>query len=52
MIILRTERDYLSRQIGGDASIDLPGRNTTVDLAYSHSFDTVCDKDNGDAMPL
>ena len=47
-----TERDYLSRQIGGDASIDLPGRNTTVDLAYSHSFDTVCDKDNGDAMPL
>ncbi|HEY6038478.1 MAG TPA: DUF3570 domain-containing protein, partial [Kofleriaceae bacterium] len=49
---LGTERDYLSRQIGGDASIDLPGRNTTVDLAYSHSFDTVCDKDNGDAMPL
>ena len=47
-----TERDYLSRQIGGAASIDLPGRNTTVDLAYSHSFDTVCDKDNGDAMPL
>jgi len=47
-----TERDYLSRQIGGDASIDLPGRNTTVDLAYSHSFDAVCDKDNGDAMPL
>ena len=47
-----TERDYLSRQIGGDASIDLPGRNTTVELAYSHSFDTVCDKDNGDVMPL
>lgn len=47
-----TERDYLSRQIGGAASIDLPGRNTTVDLAYSHSFDTVCDKDNGDVMPL
>ncbi|MEO8843885.1 MAG: DUF3570 domain-containing protein [Kofleriaceae bacterium] len=47
-----TERDYLSRQIGGDASVDLPGRNTTVDLAYSHSFDTVCDKDNGDVMPL
>jgi hypothetical protein len=47
-----SERDYLSRQIGGDASIDLPGRNTTVELAYSHSFDTVCDKDNGDVMPL
>lgn len=49
---LGTERDYLSRQIGGVASIDLAGRNTTVELAYSHSFDAVCDKDNGDAMPL
>lgn len=47
-----TERDYLSRQIGGTASIDLPGRNTNVALAYSHSFDVVCDRDNGDAMPL
>ncbi|MFT3700307.1 MAG: DUF3570 domain-containing protein [Kofleriaceae bacterium] len=47
-----TERDYLSRSVGGVASIDLPGRNTTVSLAYSHSFDAVCDKDNGDAMPL
>ena len=44
---LGTERDYLSHQIGGSASIDLPGRNTTVALAYSHSFDQVCDKDNG-----
>lgn len=49
---LGTERDYLSRQIGGVASIDLPGRNTNVALAYSHSFDLVCDRDNGDAMPL
>ncbi len=47
-----TERDYLSRELGGNASIDLPGRNTTVALAYSHSFDQVCDKDNGMAMPL
>lgn len=46
-----TERDYLSRSIGGSASIDLPGRNTTVALAYSHSFDQVCDKDNGMATP-
>jgi hypothetical protein len=46
-----TERDYLSRQFGGSASIDLPGRNTTVALAYSHSFDQVCDKDNGLASP-
>jgi hypothetical protein len=48
---LGTERDYLSRQLGGSASIDLPGRNTTVALAYSHSFDLVCDKDNGMASP-
>ena len=46
-----TERDYLSHQIGGSASIDLPGRNTTVALAYSHSFDQVCDKDNGMLSP-
>ena len=50
--VLGTERDYLSRSIGGAASIDLPGRNTTVGLAYGHSFDLVCDKDNGNAMPL
>jgi hypothetical protein len=47
-----TERDYLSHQIGGNASIDLPGRNTTVAVAYSHSFDQVCDRDNGMVMPL
>lgn len=47
-----TERDYLSRQIGGTASIDLPGRNTTVALAYTHGFDQVCNRDNGDATPL
>jgi hypothetical protein len=47
-----TERDYVTRQVGGNASIDLPGRNTTVGLAYSHSFDQVCDKDNGMATPL
>jgi hypothetical protein len=48
---LGTERDYLSHQVGGSASIDLPGRNTTVALAYSHSFDQVCDRDNGMATP-
>lgn len=47
-----TERDYLSHSIGGVATIDLPGRNTTVALAYGHSFDEVCDHDNGMAMPL
>jgi Protein of unknown function (DUF3570) len=47
-----TERDYISRQIGGNASIDLVGRNTTVALAYTHGFDEVCNRDNGDAVPL
>ena len=47
-----TERDYISRSVGGDASIDLPGRNTTIALAYSHGFDQVCDKDNGMLSPL
>lgn len=49
---LGTERDYLSRQFGGSATVDLPGRNTTVGLAYSHSFDDVCDKDQANLMPL
>ncbi|MEO8703694.1 MAG: DUF3570 domain-containing protein [Kofleriaceae bacterium] len=47
-----TERDYITRQIGGTASIDLPGRNTGVALAYTHGFDEVCNKDNGMATPL
>jgi hypothetical protein len=47
-----TERDYISKAVGAAASIDLPGRNTTVGIAYSHSFDQVCDADNGDASPL
>jgi len=46
-----TERDYLSHQVGGSASIDLPGRNTTVAIAYSHSFDQICDRDNGMLTP-
>lgn len=50
-VTLGSERDYLSHQVGGSASIDLPGRNTTVALAYSHSFDQVCDKDNGMLSP-
>lgn len=47
-----TERDYLSRQVGGAASIDLPGRNTTVGLAYTHGADQVCDRDNALMPPL
>ena len=47
-----TERDYLTRQLAAAASVDLPGRNTTVGLAYSHGSDQVCNKDNGMASPL
>lgn len=47
-----TERDYLSRQLGGAASIDLPGRNTTVTLGYTHGADQICNRDNGMATPL
>ncbi|MCW5806601.1 MAG: DUF3570 domain-containing protein [Deltaproteobacteria bacterium] len=47
------ERDYITRAVGGVASIDLPGRNTTVSLAYSHGFDQVCDRgDNNAGSPL
>lgn len=46
------ERDYISRQLGGTASIDLPGRNTTVALAYTHGFDQVCNRFNGNAPPI
>ena len=46
------ERDYISRQVGGNASIDLPGRNTTVALAFTHGFDQVCDRDNSANTPL
>lgn len=49
---LGAERDYLSLSVGGDASIDLPGRNTTFALSYSHAFDEVCDRDNAMATPL
>jgi len=46
------ERDYLTRQLSAAATIDLPGRNTTVGLAYSHSFDAVCDRDNAAVKPI
>lgn len=46
------ERDYLSLTFSGDASIDLPGKNTTFALSYSHGLDQVCDRDNAMATPL
>jgi hypothetical protein len=47
-----TERDYVNRAFAGSASVDLPGRNTTIALAYSHSFDEVCNRNNTMATPL
>jgi hypothetical protein len=44
-----TERDYLSITVGFGGSIDLPGKNTTLALSYSHNFDEVCDKANAEA---
>ena len=46
------ERDYTSLAVTGSGSIDLPGKNTTLALSYTHNFDAVCDKDNAMATPL
>jgi hypothetical protein len=46
------ERDYRSQSVSGGASIDLPGKNTTFAISYTHNFDQVCDLDNGTATPL
>jgi len=40
------ERDYLSLSVGGSGNVDLPGKNTNLALAYSHSWDQACDKSN------
>lgn len=49
---LGVERDYLSLTFGGDAAIDLPGKNTNLALSYSHGADQVCDKANVEATPF
>lgn len=46
------ERDYTSLHVGVGASVDLPGKNTTLALSYTHNFDQVCDRDNAMATPL
>lgn len=46
------ERDYLALTFSGSAGIDLPGKNTTLELSYSHGLDQVCDRDNAMASPL
>jgi len=40
------ERDYLNLAVGASAAVELPGRNTSLTLSYTHSFDEVCDRDN------
>lgn len=47
-----TERDYKSHAISSAATVDLPGKNTTFGLGYTHNIDKVCDYDNQMAQPL
>jgi len=47
-----SERDYNSVGVSASAKIDLPGKNTSLALNYSHGFDQVCDFDNGMASAL
>ncbi|MBL4632502.1 MAG: DUF3570 domain-containing protein [Kofleriaceae bacterium] len=46
------ERDYTSISVSAAGNISLPGKNTILGLSYSHSFDAVCDFDNGMATAL
>jgi hypothetical protein len=46
------ERDYTSIAVGVSSSIDLPGKNTSLALSYTHNFDAVCDKENAMATPF
>lgn len=46
------ERDYLSLSAGGNAAIDLPGKNTNFAVSYSHARDQACDKANAELQPL
>jgi hypothetical protein len=40
------ERDYISLAAGAVGTVDLPGKNTNLALAYTHSFDEACDRAN------
>lgn len=46
------ERDYRSHVIFAGGAVDLPGKNTTFSLSYSHNIDSLCDLNNGDATEL
>jgi len=46
------ERDYTSINLAVAGKVDLPGKNTTLGLSYTHNFDHVCDRDNGMAVAL
>ncbi|MCE9574482.1 MAG: DUF3570 domain-containing protein [Deltaproteobacteria bacterium] len=50
--LVGTERDYVTLAVSGGGSIDLPGKNTTLALSYTHNRDQVCDKDNAMATIL
>jgi len=46
------ERDYTSLTFGGNGSIDLPGKNTNIAVAYNLNLDEVCDRENANTTPL
>lgn len=46
------ERDYTALGVGVAGSVDLPGKNTTFGVSYTHNVDQVCDRDNAVATPL
>lgn len=46
------ERDYTSISASAGAQVAMPGKNTTLNLSYTHNFDQVCDRDNGMLTPL
>ncbi len=50
--VVGTERDYVTLAVSGGGSVDLPGKNTTLALSYTHNRDQVCDKDNALATTL
>ncbi len=49
---IASERDYTSLSVSVSGSVELPGKNTSLGLSYSHGFDSVCDFDNGMATAL
>lgn len=42
------ERDYASLAATVSGNVDLPGKNTNLQLSYTHNFDEVCARDNAE----